>query len=660
MDKFADNFKARFLGKRSNRARDSLPRLLEHGEEVVTTLIGTRFPFTNREKQCIMFSDVLYDKQEKIRKMCVDDNSSRDKWETFKREIHVPVILGLSGIGKTSFARCALPIQAKKSSSVEDVQKRTFFEEFKDEINYLNVRIGLDIDLGREKAHFFLIEQLLIEWSKYDMVFTTKKKEELRSLLVQYEKVLNMESILQLIYDVEGIIPILVNLDEASKCSVELLKNIVVILGRLLTSGKKIFFSISGLYNETVFSAISKSSVERSDLFLPPLTLQHMQSILSQFGTGIQSANPHLQYLLWLTGGVPRSVEYLIASVAEGFNLLQDNKLSYSTVTKINKVCTNLTPEHTITIINKLKNKICVKTLPSMSSEIYSGLTALVIAEVEANESIKLEKVINGYCLRNALQDQLVYYNSVEKRVTIPPVTLHRFHNEQTSDITNSFKIRIPLLWNIDGVFTHRDNEVIYLCVVQKRMQAFSLIGRETVPLSKLLGISIAKRKDFQIKVESTGSVRASSTTITAKCLEDILQLNFGEGIANTRTAECADGFLKLRDAEDNQVLVFIQEKQSVVSREKQVRGGNPPKTVYAEDVLQELEKALKQNQLSAKVVYVYSSDNEVARNETKTSIIKTINKQYPDVLTQVITPSNQQEAFGSYLHQLKLHALSD
>jgi hypothetical protein len=89
MEKFADNFKARFLGRKSNRARDSLPRLLKDGEEVLTTLIGTRFPCTNREKQCNMFCDVLYDKQEKIRKLCADDNISRDKWETFNREIHV-------------------------------------------------------------------------------------------------------------------------------------------------------------------------------------------------------------------------------------------------------------------------------------------------------------------------------------------------------------------------------------------------------------------------------------------------------------------------------------------------------------------------------------------------------------------------------------------
>ena len=81
----------------------------------------------NREDECVKFGNMLYE-LEKCR--------SRD-WEEIKRLIQIPLCIGLSGIGKTTFARRA--IEKIDSSRCENPE---FINSLKDPLQTLNIRLG--------------------------------------------------------------------------------------------------------------------------------------------------------------------------------------------------------------------------------------------------------------------------------------------------------------------------------------------------------------------------------------------------------------------------------------------------------------------------------------------------------------------------------------
>ena len=99
--------------------------------------IGERFPFFNREDESKQLADLTYD-MEKIRTESLNNNLTYDQ---LKRGIVVPVTMGLSGLGKTTFARRAI---MDRSAGFLDENTDSTFRQFIDNLNSncLNIRVG--------------------------------------------------------------------------------------------------------------------------------------------------------------------------------------------------------------------------------------------------------------------------------------------------------------------------------------------------------------------------------------------------------------------------------------------------------------------------------------------------------------------------------------
>ena len=100
--------------------------------DVFPEFVGQTFPFLNREAECLEYATALWTMY-KAGKMPISEDIK-------KRLLSIPVIVGLSGLGKTTFARKAFERDlAIKCDSEEDEGFKNFVEVMRAS---LNIRIG--------------------------------------------------------------------------------------------------------------------------------------------------------------------------------------------------------------------------------------------------------------------------------------------------------------------------------------------------------------------------------------------------------------------------------------------------------------------------------------------------------------------------------------
>ena len=102
---------------------------------------GDKFPFLNREEECVEFANLICN-MEKVRLRALQNCG--EGWEKYKRNVKIGLIMGLSGLGKTAFARRAIYEVDVSKLHVDD---RNFIASFRTEESLLNIRVGMYIYL---------------------------------------------------------------------------------------------------------------------------------------------------------------------------------------------------------------------------------------------------------------------------------------------------------------------------------------------------------------------------------------------------------------------------------------------------------------------------------------------------------------------------------
>ena len=101
--------------------------------------IGQNFPFLNRELQCEQCFEYMVE-LENVRLQCINAANKLDNCDAFKRQIKIPTIVGMAGIGKSSFAREGA-IKHVMKLETDGVTLTDFMKSLKDE-NCLNLRVS--------------------------------------------------------------------------------------------------------------------------------------------------------------------------------------------------------------------------------------------------------------------------------------------------------------------------------------------------------------------------------------------------------------------------------------------------------------------------------------------------------------------------------------
>ena len=95
----------------------------------ITENWGRKFPFLNRDEECQEFGNML----------CKLEAGRGKGWDVYKRNFQIPLCLGLSGIGKTTFARRAIgKVDSSKCLNPD------FIKSMQNSEHTLNVRLGME------------------------------------------------------------------------------------------------------------------------------------------------------------------------------------------------------------------------------------------------------------------------------------------------------------------------------------------------------------------------------------------------------------------------------------------------------------------------------------------------------------------------------------
>mgnify|MGYP005991557491 CR=1 FL=1 len=146
----------------------------------------------------------------------------------------------------------------------------------------------------------------------------------------------------------------LVNIDDASEASPDMLKSILKLFGDLLCNGYPVYFTVTGVYQvHNIEEVPALLSMKRDLILLPPLTTEDSCSICRQLGVLSQNENeainPLFLHLVWLAGGMPRYLGYLLYTIATTITDIMhcsnngENGFSAAAFVEINKFITNMT-----------------------------------------------------------------------------------------------------------------------------------------------------------------------------------------------------------------------------------------------------------------------------------------------------------------------------
>lgn len=323
-----------------DRRRISLDEL-DSSSGVNLADISSYFSFQNREDNSREYSiqlKALYDLSEKFPNKTDGGNIS-------ERRIKFPTILGPAGVGKTTFARRALKHYCE-----------TFEDDFvrKLEAESLSIRLSCkERYVGTQKE---LAIKLLYEVYKYNL---RNKNQTLESTVLFFNRVesLTLSDVVDYIFIRTKKDILLVNLDEVQTLYTGELEKVLQLFADELCKGKKVFVSVTGIYNNTISNHLRDSQFQYDFIYLKPLKLEHDLKILSDFfgelitkNTFLSGTN-HFMNALWLFGGIPR----LLGALLEKIWSIHQNSREVNTK-KLLKYCVNLSKINLNDILNKMKN----------------------------------------------------------------------------------------------------------------------------------------------------------------------------------------------------------------------------------------------------------------------------------------------------------------
>ena len=422
-----------------------------------------------------------------------------------------------------------------------------------------------------------MVVEVVFQYLKYSLIDETRGKDNILMVLSRAARLFTLLDAIQFMQQTSQYENFLFNIDEASAKSTADLTVVLKMFGSLVCGGHPVLFTVTGIYNGPgMEDAVDYSHMKRAVVLLPQLTIRDCCDIckaMDLLDKSRQQHNKHFMHLVWLCGGVPRYLSFLIHAIASKV----DGVMQYETITVTDVDTTTttttsivgwFTPVHLpaiATYIAGMTHQRACEVLNTWKSEcdlhkrrattppdVYSNLVSLCVAEYSVAgllNNVISSTLVDGkhYTIEMARVEELAFITPTNQ-LTIPPIMLHHLHNQGQSD-KSCFTI---VLQNIDGVMSSRDNESLFVSVIAHRLRAKKLLGHDSALLSELLGVPAdSLLSDPLIDTsQSVGLANFVVTPCTVTTAAPSTSAAVNEGNVNTPTASYADCFIRFVSVE--------------------------------------------------------------------------------------------------------------
>eukprot|EP00762_Andalucia_godoyi_P006961 ANDGO_07676.mRNA.1 hypothetical protein len=555
--------------------------------------VGRYFDFVNREEECTDLLRMWWDLESK--RESYEERAKRGEtieWDVEKRNVAIPVCVGMPGIGKSRFARIAIwhlvrsvpglngrnldELKKVVPSLVDKVwpgnpeggkQRKCVFVDDVLAAYFCDCDIRLACDEHELTNDETLASAIMKEWTK-----TWKWKDDHEQHRRELQKVhsssrFTVLDVVKYISNKTGVQSILINIDEAHRARLEDLGAIIVALLRpLVVHQIRILISVTGVDSTKVAQAVDKSGAVARDIVLKLLLKQHVTHVVKSFFSVNDMPNK-LAYSLFFIGGIPRFLEYFVEEANDKFRSSGQVKEIWS------RLCTS-----EILVFEELMAAVCSKAqirrgdpnAPPISA--IRAAFALSISEHEVPLDLRLSSESDAKKTVADLQaEQLLYWQKTSSSsgiVRMPPLSLHLLQSKNV--LICPFVERLS---RFQMSMSPNDNECLAPTAIVYRLYSAFIAKKSSIKLRELIGEgnAVAPNLDRSVEVPTEIlQIEVLHSRIEADSFAPFVDewrggKDFiGRAFINGRGASFPDAFIILPDF----VLLF-QEKQSTVARKQ-------------------------------------------------------------------------------------------
>jgi hypothetical protein len=451
----------------------------------------TILPFLNRVHECAQLVKAFHN---------LWSLRGRVSWQDRKPYVEIPVVVGISGLGKTTFARKAvlhlvehyagktfendLAVTAAIDDELvaaiirEHPAQRFYPEHLRTLLlelaptyfNWRNILIDAEkyrTSGARSIAHF-IAGELLSEFLRfhYDMQPSTELMPELYGF-----------SSLRVVLDYitgSGKYPTIITIDEGQSLPDDVGAVVVSIATCAVEHNLPVYVCVVGVGGTIIRQQISSTRARCHNIFLPVLEPHHMWQIMESLGMlkAGSTPPPAIAAVLWWLGGIPWSLHMLLAEAAK----IMFTKTGLATMTL--DVVLKLLAADRCTLAD-----ILTKTAEWVDSETFADppwadIFSLAVAEVPVPPTLKMAEIT----VDAAQLHGMLYWDGIEGNdegiVLLSALMLRR-------SVTSRGQ-RISLLTNIVAPQCASDNELTLIAIVMHKLKGFALAGLTTLNLQDI------------------------------------------------------------------------------------------------------------------------------------------------------------------------------
>ena len=376
---------------------------------------------------------------------------------------------------------------------------------------------------------------------------------------------------------------LIINLDEAQKLGSGLQNALEILSKPILTQNSRVLVTITGIGKASLRDAIEQSSVSIRHIFLPTLKDEHVSYILKTiFGQRENELSPSIVNATKWLGGVPRFLEYFLRSASK--------KAAAKTVSEVWDWLHSATSNELMDVVILTSNIISglLQLQYDVPGEVLDNIFSLSVSE----RPVGLQQIIcPDWTVEQAQSKSLLYWRVTSGGlgiIVMPPILLHLIHLNCGRRSAYVHPLKRPSA-------TVDDNESLAISALLHKLKSASIVGCETVDLYRdLLGeqgrpdrpLTVPKCFDYHVLSE-----QVVNETYQAKKLEILERSRVNPASSpiafiNGRSAPFADAFMIFPE-----LTIFIQEKQSTKSRQKNASGWSPKYPLLANTADDEKDK---------------------------------------------------------------------
>ena len=613
--------------------------------------IGQYFPFVNREVECALLKEQII----------LMDSCFGKSFNEVKSIFPLIACLGFSGIGKTTFIRKAL-LNVKfpnklylNSESRLNIDIDSKFENITNGCSKAATNNDdiLEHNVAMSLLFHFCVYMLKEGTSIISSDMLCDKMLACANSTLKVRKLKLLEAVDIIFYQNTEITSILINIDKVDgigQIDALLLKNLMYKLTNLILNKRRVYITISGLYHNSVLTAMTKTGMKTVLIRLSPLKYSHMYAILNNIFSYLKinpfancsESSPWLHHLLWAIGGIPRLLENMVRISSQVLNTVDD----------LPAILYSLTSVQYIDIYTKLqKNEFCNNGKYdggcTVSRSLYSNIIALVVSALPVEDNVE---ICANLTVADAEFKNLLFRDNTD-RVLVPPLYLYDYYKfSYTKGVGDAPLVLLDCMGELSC--SHRDMECVYASMVINRLLAYRILGHKKVLLSKVLNVTLSSDDDVAINIPAQDECKFMKVehTLTLDNFASFEQSSGYVGYVNTRTASSADGFIILQTNTKRKCFVWVQEKSSIISRDKYVNDGTVPNVITNINVEAETKKIFPSNDSNHHVA-LYVSDNNIHENFDITIL---------PLHTYMITSDTISNVLGELLGTLRHHAVYD